>query len=50
MEIVTWFILTVLSFIGLRKLIIGLWEHDSPAYKRRRYEEKMKAEKIWYEY
>ena len=50
MEIVTWFVLTVLSFIGLRRLIIGLWEHDSPSYRRQRYEARMKKEDVWWEY
>lgn len=50
MEVVTWFLLTVLSYIGLRRLIIGLMEHDSPSYRRKRYEAKMKAEGVWYEY
>lgn len=46
MEVVTWFILTVLGYIGLRKLIIGLLEHDSPAYKKQRLEKKMKREGV----
>lgn len=51
MEVVTWFVLTIIAFIGIAKLFIGLAEHDSPEYARQRYKNKMKNDpNVWWEY